>query len=105
MLRILGVDAAFDGMAALRQLVLCPGQLSARRDGQLRANEVNARDSFGDGMLDLQPGVHLQKVEARIVAGALDEELDRSRVAIAGGARCGDGGFTHSATQVRADGR
>ena len=72
---------------------------------ELRANEVDARDCLGDGMLDLQPGVHLQKVEARVVAAAFDEELDRSRVAIAGRARRGDGGFTHSATQVRADGR
>ncbi len=34
-------------------------------------------------MLDLQPSVHLQEVEARPVVGLLEEELDRARAAVA----------------------
>ena len=101
MRRILGVDAALDRMAALRELVLRPRQRSARRDGQLRANEVDAGDRFGDRMLDLQPRVHLEEVEARVVAAAFEQELDRARVAIAGRARRRDRGFAHARAQVR----
>ena len=38
-------------------------------------------------MLDLQPRVHLEEVEPRVVAVALDEELDRAGVDVADRAR------------------
>ena len=38
-------------------------------------DQVDAGDQFGDGMLDLQAGVHLQEVEALVLAG---DEFDRA---------------------------
>ena len=92
---ILGIDPALDGVAALRQLLLPPRQRLAAGDPQLRPDQVDAGHRFGDRMLDLQPRVHLEKVEARRVAFALDQELDRAGVAIADGARGGDGRVSH----------
>ena len=63
---ILGVDAALDGVAALRQLVLRPRQRLAVRDGELRANQIDAGHGLRDRMLDLQPRVHLEEKEARV---------------------------------------
>ena len=42
-------------------------------------------------MLDLQPRVHLEEVEPRRVAVALEQELDRARIAVADRARGRDG--------------
>jgi hypothetical protein len=49
-----------------------------RRDAQLLLDEVEAGDELGDGVLDLQPGVHLH--EERLVRGvARHDELDGAR--------------------------
>ena len=88
--RILGVDARFDRVAALADRLLRPRQRLAGGDEQLRAHEIDAGDLLGDRMLDLQARVHLEEVEPRRVAVALDEELDRAGVAVAGRARGGD---------------
>ena len=67
-LGILGVDAALDGMAALRERLLRPRQRLAGRDEQLRVHQIDAGDGFGDRMLDLEPRVHLEEIEPRVVA-------------------------------------
>ena len=51
-------------------------------DEDLRAHEVDVRDHLGDGVLDLDAGVHLDEV---VVAVAVDEELHRAGVDIADG--------------------
>src|SRR5688572_1255570 len=55
-------------------------------------------------MLDLQARVHLQKVEARRVAGAFEEKLHRARVAVTGCAGDGDSRLAHSLPQRRCEG-
>ena len=59
------------------------GQRLAGRDEQLRAHEVESGDGFRDRMLDLQARVHFQKIEPRVVAVALEQELDRAGVDVA----------------------
>ena len=81
--RILGVDAALDGVAALREVCLRPRQRLAGGDEQLRAHQIDAGDRFGDRMLDLQPRVHLEEVERARVALAFEQELDRAGVDVA----------------------
>ena len=85
--RVLGVDARFDRVAALRQRLL-RSRAAARRTAtsELRAHEIDAGHRLGDRVLDLQARVHLEEVERRVVAVPLDEELDRAGVAVAGGA-------------------
>src|SRR5579871_5192549 len=64
LLRMLGVDAALDGVAAdfeLRRKNVF--KLFSRCDAELRLDHVDAGDGFGDGVLDLDAGVHLDEVD------------------------------------------
>ena len=80
--RILGVDAALDGVPPLPQVALLPRKALTLCHRQLRPDEIHAGDRFGYGMLDLKPRVHLEKVESRLVTLAFDQELDRPGVSI-----------------------
>ena len=66
--RIFGIDAGFDGMAALSEAFLRPRQRFASRHRQLRPHEVDAGNRFSDRVLDLKARVHLEEIEPRIVA-------------------------------------
>jgi len=61
--RILGIDAGFDRMAATANLLLRERQRLTGRDAQLPFDEIVAGDSFGDGVLDLEPRIALEKLE------------------------------------------
>jgi hypothetical protein len=52
------------GRAARASVVLIARNRGARRDLDLRADEVEARRLLGDGVLDLEGRVHLEEVEA-----------------------------------------
>ena len=92
-------------MSALRQILLRPWQISSASDSDLRANEVHAGHLFGDRMLDLEPRVHLEEVEASGIAVPFDEELHGSGVSISRLARDSHRRFTHSLPQRRSDRR
>ena len=49
--RVLGVDAAFDGMALEVDVSLRDVERLAGSDADLRAHEIDARDGFRDAML------------------------------------------------------
>ena len=77
---VFGVEAGLDGVATLgRPAGRIPAQLvetTAVRHVDLQLDEVGVGDDLRDGVLDLQPGVHLEEGEellARVV-----EELDRA---------------------------
>src|SRR3569623_1209485 len=70
--RVLGVDAALDGVALEHPLVLGEAELLARGDADLLAHQVDAGDALGDGMLDLQTGVHLDEEELAVLPQELD---------------------------------
>src|SRR4051812_38571597 len=57
-----------------------------------------AGDQFGDGMLHLQPGVDLEKIEVALV---IDEEFRSSGVCVIGGARQTYGSRAHGGPQFR----
>ena len=50
-------------------------------------DEIHAGHHLGDGMLDLQPRVHLEEIVAGLVAIALEQKFDGPGVPIPGGAR------------------
>src|SRR4029077_3043881 len=77
--RILGVDPAFDGMAVEANVLLLERKRRARGDADLLDDEVDAGDHLGHGMLDLEPGIHLDEEELP----ALVQELDSAHAAIA----------------------
>ena len=54
-------------------------QRQARGHPDLLGDEVDARHHLGDGVLDLQPGVHLEEEELAV----LEEELDGAGVVVA----------------------
>ena len=60
---VLGIDAAFDGMAVEAHVLLAERKRGSRRDPDLLDDEVEPGDHLGDGVLDLQPRVHLDEVE------------------------------------------
>jgi len=92
----LRVHPRLDGVAA---------DLGGRLDGspggdvQLLGDEVETGDLLGDGMLDLQPGVHLDEehLAHRI---RLDEELDGAGAHVIDAARGCDGGVEQAGAHV-----
>ena len=76
---VLAVDAELERVAA--HLGVEVGDRLARRDAELLAHQVHARDLFGDGVLDLQASVDLEEADGAVRA---DQELARSRADVAG---------------------
>src|SRR5262245_28258472 len=88
LVRILCVNARFDGMATLDQIGLPPRKPFAGGDHELRPNEIHAGHLFGHTMFDLETSVHLEKVKGRAIAGSpreVDQEFDRAGIAVRGG--------------------
>src|SRR5215467_10502978 len=86
--RVLRVDPALHGGAPLHDLFLAPGQALAGRHLQLGLDDVEPGHLLRHRMLDLQSGVHLEKVEFL----ALDDELHGARVEVPDGPGPGDRG-------------
>ena len=85
MLRVLGVDARLDRRAGAGDLSLSERQRLPRRDPELPFDEIEAGHRLGHRMLDLEPGVHLEKIEVAGVEAArgIGDELDGARPDIA----------------------
>jgi hypothetical protein len=101
-LGILGVDAAFERMAALRGAERGLGKRQTGCHFELQAHEVEPRHELGDRMLDLQARVHLEEVE---IAVRVEHELDGAGIAVADGPRGGDGRISHTLPQRRVERR
>jgi len=65
-LRVLRVDANLDRMAAQRTSFCALAQLLAVRDPDLLAHDVDASHHLRHRMLDLDPRVHLEKMELSV---------------------------------------
>ena len=79
-------------------------------DGNLQMDEIEAGDELGDGMLDLQAGVHLEEIKiwrtAQTTVGLrLEEKFNGSGIGIAGGLGEADSGLAHAGAQVLTDDR
>ena len=83
---VLGGDTALNGVAVNLQVVLiCKPDLgmahgTALRNEYLRTDKVDVRYHLGDGMLDLDTGVHLDEV---VISVTVNEELHCAGVYIA----------------------
>ena len=86
---VLGVEPALDRVPVSRTSSWVTESGSPGGDAQLLADDVDAGDHLGDGVLDLHPRVDLE--EREVAAVDVHEELDRARadvlhaVASAGG--------------------
>ena len=77
--RVLGVDAALDGVALEAHVALREGQPLAGGDADLLLHQVDAGDHLGDRVLHLDARVHLHEVEGAVLV----EELQRADPAVA----------------------
>jgi hypothetical protein len=80
---VLGRDAALEGEAAHVDVLLADPEVVeglTGRDAQLGHDEVDVGDLLGDGVLDLDPRVHLDE---HVVAVLAEEELHRAGVDVA----------------------
>jgi hypothetical protein len=77
--------------AGCEHLLLREGQRFARSDSDLPLDEVDAGDHLGDGVLDLQAGVHLEEEEVAVLV----DELDGPGVVVADGLGRLDRGVAH----------
>ena len=87
---ILGVEADLDGVAGRDDVFLSQRQGFAHGHPELELDEVEAGHHLGDGVLDLEPGVHLDEPEGLSVV--VDEELAGAGIAVADVAAQRDGG-------------
>src|SRR5205085_6153590 len=85
-IRIFGIDAALERMAADRDVLLPKTELFARRDADLLLHEVDAGHHFRYGVLDLDARVHLDEEEL----GVLVEKFERADAAVTDLAACID---------------
>ena len=87
-IRVLSIDAAFDCVPSRHQRRgRFDVQPLAIRDTKLPLHEVDAGHHLGDGMFDLETGVHFEKPERALV---VEQELDSAGAYVAH--RSGDGG-------------
>src|SRR5699024_10274154 len=92
---VLGVDPGLDRVALEVHVFLGQRQPLAARDPELLGDQVDPGDRLGDGVLDLQAGVHLEE-EGGIGGGAVDDELDGAGAHVVHGA----GGFDGDPTEL-----
>ncbi len=91
---VLGVDPGLDRVPLDGDVLLREAERLAGGHAELQLDQVDAlaadpHDLLGDGVLDLEAGVHLEEVDVARVA--VEQELDRAGVGVADRLRQGDG--------------
>ena len=94
---ILRVDPALDRTPGEPHLALLDAERLSRRDPDSGCDDVDVGHEFGDRMLDLDPGIHLQEVKA---PARVQQELDRPGALVAGLARGRDRGLRQLLSQA-----
>ncbi|CAN3962762.1 putative HD-superfamily hydrolase, partial [Dysosmobacter welbionis] len=97
--RVFGVDAALDGMALERHILLPQAQRQAGGNPQLLAHQIHTGDQLGDAVLYLDAGVHLHEIEMLPVR--VQQELHCAGILIANGFGRLYGGGAHPLPQLR----
>ena len=92
---VLGVDAALDGVHL--GVIVPSGNRIAVGEFDLLLDQVVIHHLLGDGVLDLNPGVHLHEVEVPV---SIDEEFHGAHALILHGFTGGDGGLAHLLSEV-----
>ena len=85
-------------MAGETDIFLLEPEPLARGNSQLQFNQIETRNCLGDGMLDLQPRVHLHEVE---LAGWIEQEFQRACALVADRLDGGDRDRAHPRPQLR----
>ena len=99
-LRVLGIDPAFDRRAFHRHILLPERDREACRNLDLLLDKVDAGDHFGDRVFHLKACVHFEEIELQVL---IHEELDCSCVDVVGRLRHLQSRFTHAPSQICID--
>ena len=70
--RVLGIDAALDGVAAEFDVALLEREVVAGGGADLLEDQVDVGDHLGHRMLDLDARVHLDEIELAVLVQELD---------------------------------
>src|SRR5262250_2723615 len=97
-LRIFRVDATLNRVALPTNTFLSERERLSRGDLELFAHQVVAGDQFSYGVLNLQPGVHLQDIE--FTSCVRKKKLNRARSGVIDGASDLDSGLSHALAQI-----
>ena len=81
------------------QIVLFKRQMFACGDVDLRLSQIDSGDGFGDGMLDLQARVHLQKI--KVARLRVHNKFHRASVDVTRCLRRRDSRLTHHRPHLR----
>jgi len=95
--RIFGIDPAFDRMAGERNVLLAQLEHLAGSGTDLLLDQVDAGDRFRDRVLNLDPGIHFHEIE---IALGVDQELDRAHPGIIDMPGQADSGLAHRLAQL-----
>ena len=102
---VAGTKPAKGSSAVIRSSIAAPvsetsglreAERLARGHPQLQRDEVPSRDQFGHRMLDLEPRVHFEEVEAPV---GIEEELDGPGVPVPGALGQAHGRLSHRGPQ------
>ena len=94
---IFGVETDFHCVAARGDGLPSEWEAMAGGDGDLEFDEIEAGNLLGDGMLDLQAGVHFQEIKIEI---RVHEEFDGACVGVSACAGEANGGIAHFFAKV-----
>jgi len=67
--RILGIDPRFYRPTGERHVLLRQRKFLSGSDPEHLLDQIDACDQLGHGVLDLQPRVHFEEIEALVLAG------------------------------------
>src|SRR5690606_9371164 len=96
------IQAHFNGVAINLYLFLAEWQGFATGNLNLPSNQIKASNKLGNRMLNLQAGIHFEKVKAAIFS---QQKLYCASAKIVTGFGRVYGGFAHTLAQLWADGR
>ena len=99
--RVLGVDAALDGVAAEQDLLLGDREGEPGGNADLLPHQVQAGNQLGDRVLHLDAGVHFDEVELAVGG---QHELDGAGIDVARGPGGRHGRRAHPLPQLRGQG-
>ena len=95
---VLGIDAALNGMALQRDILLSNLQWLAGGDGDLIAHDIDGRDLLRHRMFDLEARIHFDEIEMALL---IQEKFDRAGIVVVHRLGDGDGGVAHLRAQLR----
>ena len=100
--RIFGVDAAFEAVPVELDVLLFEREGVSIGEPDLLLDQIDAGHHFGDGMLDLDAGVHFHEEEVVVL---VEQELDGADISVVNGFDGFDGNATDFSAEFLVDGR